>query len=103
MGGPVGYGLQRLLVDEKSRPKTILKPGEWKSLISEHVKVLPGTPDEAAIIRWIFEEFARVKSEEKIVRKLNRQNVPTENGRPWNRSQGCKAPPERNLHRQSRL
>ncbi|WP_275189087.1 recombinase family protein [Bradyrhizobium sp. CSA112] len=86
MGGPVGYGLQRLLVDEKSRPKTILKPGEWKSLISEHVKVLPGTPDETAIVRWIFEEFARVKSEEKIVRKLNRRNVPTENGRPWNRT-----------------
>ena len=37
-------------------------------------------------MRWIFEEFARVKSEEKIVFELNRRNVPTENGRPWNRS-----------------
>lgn len=86
MGGPVSYGLQRLLVDEKSRSKTILKPGEWKSLISEHVKVIPGAADEIATVRWIFEEFARVKCEEKIALELNQRNVPTANGRPWNRS-----------------
>src|SRR6266481_10178855 len=53
MGAPVGYGLQRLLVDEKSRPKAILKPGEWKSLTSDHVRVQTGTADQIAIVRWI--------------------------------------------------
>ena len=86
MGAPVGYGLQRLLVDEKSRPKAILKPGEWKSLTSDHVRVQTGTADQIAIVRWIFEEFLRVKSEEKIVRELNRRNVPTNTDRPWNRA-----------------
>jgi DNA invertase Pin-like site-specific DNA recombinase len=42
MGAPVGYGLQRLLVDEKSRPKAILKPGEWKSLTSGMSELEPG-------------------------------------------------------------
>src|SRR5262249_23832882 len=42
--------------------------------------------DQIAIVRWIFEEFARVKCEEKIALELNQRNVPTENGRPWNRS-----------------
>ena len=86
MGAPVGYGLQRLLVDEKSRPKAILKPGEWKSLTSDHVRVQTGTADQIAIVRWIFEEFLRVKSEEKIVRELNRRNVPTNTDQRWNRA-----------------
>src|SRR5262249_18411633 len=67
------------------RPKAILKPGEWKSLTSEHVRVQPGSADQIAIVRWIFEEFVRVKSEEKIARKLNQGKVPTDSGRPWNR------------------
>jgi hypothetical protein len=56
------YGLQRLLVDEKSRTKAILKPGEWKSLTIDHVRIRPGAADQGAIVRWIFEEFLRVRS-----------------------------------------
>jgi DNA invertase Pin-like site-specific DNA recombinase len=33
MGGPVGYGLQRLVVDDKSQPKGFLKAGERKFLV----------------------------------------------------------------------
>src|SRR5216683_1644440 len=61
MGGPVGYGLQRLVVDEKFQPKGILKAGERKFLITDRVKVRPGTADQIEVVRWIFEEFLRGK------------------------------------------
>src|SRR5258706_1628373 len=54
MGGGTCYGLQRLAVDEDSRPKGILADGEHKFLRTDHVRVLPGTADERAIVTWIF-------------------------------------------------
>ena len=82
MGGPVGYGLERLAVEEKSQQKGILKSGEHKHLISDHVRVRPGTADERAVIRWILKEFVRGKSQADIVRELNRRGVATKNGLP---------------------
>jgi DNA invertase Pin-like site-specific DNA recombinase len=84
MGGPVGYGLQRVAVDEKSQPKGILRDGERKFLSTDHVRVCPGTTDERAIIKWIFEEFLRGKSQSDIWRALNLRGVSKKNGRPWN-------------------
>src|SRR6266545_4884421 len=50
VGGPTGYCLQRLAVDEDSRPKGVLADGEHKFLRTDHVRVLPGTADERAIV-----------------------------------------------------
>ena len=75
MGGPVCHDLERLVVDEKSQQKGILKPGKYKNLISDHVRVRPGTADERAAIRWIFEEFVRGRSQADIIRELNRRGV----------------------------
>lgn len=86
MGGCVAYGLQRVLVDEQSQPKGILKPGERKHLSTEHVKIRPGPANEVAIVRWIFEEFLRGKTEKRIARELNARGVPTNHGRPWRRT-----------------
>ena len=83
MGGPIGYGLERVAVDEKSHPKAILRHGERKYLTSDHVKVRPGTADERAVIRWIFEEFVHGKSQAEIIRELNMRGVPAKNGVPW--------------------
>jgi DNA invertase Pin-like site-specific DNA recombinase len=86
LGGQVGYGLRRQLVNEKLQPKAVLKNGDRKYLVTDHVRLLPGTADEAAIVRWIFEQFLRQKSETALARVLNRMAVPTSTGRPWNRA-----------------
>jgi hypothetical protein len=44
MGGPTAYAMQRRLVDEQCRPKGILTVG--KSLLTDHVKLIPGAPDQ---------------------------------------------------------
>jgi DNA invertase Pin-like site-specific DNA recombinase len=86
MGGPVGYGLQRLVVDDKSQPKGFLKAGERKFLITDRVIVRPGTADQIAVIKWIFEEFLQGKSQRAIVRELNLRGELTNRGRPWSGS-----------------
>jgi DNA invertase Pin-like site-specific DNA recombinase len=84
--GEVGYGLRRQLVDEKLQQKAVLKKGDRKYLITDHVRVSPGTADEVAVVRWIFAQFLRQKSETAIARELNRKGTPTNTGRPWNRA-----------------
>ena len=83
MGGPVGYGLHRLVVDDKFQPKGFLKAGEQKFLATDRVIVRPGTANQIAIIKWIFEEFLQRKSQSTIVRELNLRGVMTNRGQPW--------------------
>lgn len=45
-GGPAGYGLRRVLVDEAGMPKTMLEHGEHKSLQTDRVILQPGPPPE---------------------------------------------------------
>ena len=89
MGGQVGYGLERFAVDENSHQKGLLRPGEYKYLRTDRVRVRPGTPDESAVVRWIFEEFVQGKSQADIVRELNRRGIPRKNGLRWNRNLMC--------------
>jgi len=86
MGGPICYGLQRLVVDEKCQPKGILKAGERKFLITDRVKVRPGNTDQAEVVSWIFEQFLGGKSQATIRRELNRRGVATNSDRPWSRN-----------------
>ena len=89
MGGQVGYGLERFAIGENSIQKAILGPGEYKYLRTDRVRVRPGTPDESAVVRWIFEEFVQGKSQADIVRELNRRGIPRKNGLRWNRNLMC--------------
>jgi DNA invertase Pin-like site-specific DNA recombinase len=86
MGGMVAYGLQRVLVDEKSQPKGVLAAGEYKWLTTEHVRLRPGPAEEVAVVKWIFQEFLRGTTERRIARELNARGVPTNHGRRWNRA-----------------
>ena len=65
--------------------KGVLENGDRKYLLTDHIRLRPGTGDEVAIVRWIFQEFLQRKSETAIVRKLNREAIPTSTGQPWNR------------------
>ena len=83
MGGPLSYGLQRIAVDKDSQPRGLLAKGERKYLITDHVRVLPGTADERAIVKWIFQEYLQGKLQSDICRQLNLRGVLTKSGRPW--------------------
>ena len=58
-GGSAGYGLRRQLVDQKGVVKGLLARGEWKSIQTDRVVLIPGPPDEVDIIRWIFTSFVK--------------------------------------------
>lgn len=83
MGGPICYGLERVVVDERAKPKGTLSAGERKFLITDRVKIRPGAPEEVEVVKWIFAEFLGGKSQSAIKRELNRRDVPTNSGRPW--------------------
>ena len=86
MGGSAAYGLQRLVVDEKCRPKGVLKAGERKFLITDRVRLGPGTPDQTEVVKWIFEEYLRHKSQATVARELNQRGVLTNRGGPWRKN-----------------
>ena len=85
-GGPLGYGLCRELIDENRVSKGYLKRGQQKNLKTDHVVLRVGLPKEIEVIQRIFREYVETrKSEEEIVRRLNREGVPNHRGRPWTR------------------
>jgi DNA invertase Pin-like site-specific DNA recombinase len=85
LGGRPGYALQRELVDERLQSKGVLKNGDRKYLATDHIRLRPGTGDEVAVVKWVFQEFLQLKSETAIARQLNRKAIPTSTGKRWNR------------------
>lgn len=84
VGAPIGYGLRRLMVDESEHPKGLLEKGQFKALQSDRVRLRPGSPEEAEIIRCIFDQFVNGrKSYSDIRRQLNDAGIANHNGRPW--------------------
>jgi DNA invertase Pin-like site-specific DNA recombinase len=85
-GGAAGFGLRRQLVDQEGHRKQLLTLGEQKSLITDRVILVPGPPEEQAIVRWMFQVFVHDGwLESEIAADLNRRNLPTDLGRPWTR------------------
>jgi DNA invertase Pin-like site-specific DNA recombinase len=83
LGGFAGYGLRRLLVDQNGNPKCFLAYGECKSLASDRVLLVPGSPDEIATVRSIFSMFAQEKMHERrIADILNERGIMNGFGRP---------------------
>jgi hypothetical protein len=70
------------LGNENRRSKGRLR-GERKSLRTDRVRVRPGTDEEIAIVRWIFQQCLRQQSDSKIAREMNQRAVPSGTGRPW--------------------
>jgi DNA invertase Pin-like site-specific DNA recombinase len=85
-GGPAGYGLRRLLIDQAGKPKTELQPGEQKSLQTDRVVLVPGSPEERAVVRRIYHLFVHEgRTEGEIAAELTRSGLVAELGRPWTR------------------
>ncbi len=86
-GGPAGIGLRRLLVDERGDPKGELRRGEHKSLQTDRVILVPGPPEEQALVRRIYKLFLSTgMTEGAIAQELNREGFFTDRDRSWTRS-----------------
>ncbi|MDO4705206.1 MAG: recombinase family protein [Comamonadaceae bacterium] len=86
-GGPAGFGLRRVLVDQSGAIKGQLSRGERKSLQTDRVILQPGPDEEVAIVnqmyRWFVEDGL---FESEIAARLNAQGIQTDLGREWTRA-----------------
>jgi len=83
-GGPAGFGLRRMVISEQGHHKGELQRGEHKSLQTDRVVLIPGPPDEVAVVRRIYGWFAdQGLNERAIADALNREGVKTDLGRVW--------------------
>lgn len=85
-GGPAGFGLRRVLIDEQGNVKGELSRGERKSLQTDRVILVPGPPEERQVVERIFRLFVELdRTERQIAELLNRDGVQTDLGRSWTR------------------
>jgi DNA invertase Pin-like site-specific DNA recombinase len=85
-GGPAGFGLRRVLVDEQRQPKAELARGEHKSLQTDRVVLAPGPSDEVETVRRMYRMFTlNGRSEREIAAALNGEGCLTDLARPWTR------------------
>ena len=86
-GGPAGFGLRRVLVDQAGNVKSELSRGEHKSLQTDRVILTPGPDREIRIVRDIYRWFTdEGQHEVEIAKRLNDQGVLTDLGRSWTRA-----------------
>jgi DNA invertase Pin-like site-specific DNA recombinase len=86
-GGPAGFGLRRVLLDQSGQVKAELKRGEHKSLQTDRVILVPGPDAEVQTVRWIYSRFLKHgRSESEIAAELNERRILTDLGRAWTRS-----------------
>ncbi|WP_447776690.1 recombinase family protein [Variovorax boronicumulans] len=86
-GGPPGFGLRRLLLDQQGQPKTQLARGEHKSLQTDRVILIPGPEKEVLGVRQIYRWFVSDGlSESLIARRLNASGILNDQAREWSRA-----------------
>lgn len=85
-GGPAGFGLRRQLIDQSGVIKSLLAPGEHKSIQTDRVVLVPGPAEETDAVRWIYEAFVHEGlSETAITETLNTRGLLTDRGRVWSK------------------
>lgn len=85
-GGPPGFGLRRMLIDQAGNRKAILTRGEHKSLQTDRVVLTLGPGAEVEVVRSIYRAFVHDGcTEAQIAESLNRDGVRTDLGRAWTR------------------
>src|SRR5712692_3192207 len=86
-GGPAGYGLRRVLVDQHGSIKAELAKGEHKSLQTDRVILVPGPENEIQMVNQIYRWFIdEGRTESEIAGRLNGMNVRTDLERAWTRA-----------------
>jgi hypothetical protein len=86
-GGPAGFGLRRVLIDQSGSVKSALSRGEHKSLQTDRVILQPGPDAEVAIVDQIYRWFVDDnQTESEIANRLNSRGLHTDLGRNWTRA-----------------
>ena len=62
------------------KPKQVMGPGEYKSLTTDRVILIPGPRNEIAIVRTIFSLAAVGNGASAIARELNNRGMTTRSG-----------------------
>ena len=84
MSGSAGYGLRRLILDEKGYPGITLDAGERKAVQGHRIMLALGPAEEVAVVRRIYHLFvARKRTMVEIAKTLNGEGIANEFGRPW--------------------
>nr|WP_200918182.1 recombinase family protein [Jeongeupia sp. HS-3] len=85
-GGAPGFGLRRQLVDEKNNIKGVLSRGERKSIQTDRVILVPGPPEEIAVVHRIYRLFLEEGLPERVIASiLNREGILSDASVPWSR------------------
>ncbi|MFC3052301.1 recombinase family protein [Kordiimonas pumila] len=83
-GGPAGFGLRRVLVDQSGKEKGELAPGEHKSLQTDRVILVPGPSEEVEVVNKMFQWLlTRGVSITEIANRLNERGIKTNQGKNW--------------------
>lgn len=86
-GGRPGYGLRRMLVDDKRNPKGILEYKQYKAIQTDRVILVPGPPEEVENVCWIYNMFVdEGKTESEIAKILNDRGILSDVNQQWNRA-----------------
>lgn len=86
-GGPAGYGLRRVLIDQSGSVKSELVRGEQKSLQTDRVILQPGPDAEIAVVNQIYRWFVDDNVlESEIADRLNGKGILTDLGHTWTRA-----------------
>jgi DNA invertase Pin-like site-specific DNA recombinase len=84
-GGPAGYGLRRMRVEQDGKKHELMR-GQHKAIQTDRVILVPGPPEETAIVRDIYRWFVgEGRSEAEIAVALNDEGVLTDRGVAWTR------------------
>lgn len=84
VGGPAGFGLRRQIVRANGRRGAVLQYGEAKAVHSDRLILVPGPPDEVALVNRIYRMFVNTGlTRTEICRVLNAEHRLSECGRPW--------------------
>jgi DNA invertase Pin-like site-specific DNA recombinase len=86
-GGPAGFGLRRVLIDQSGSIKSELSRGEHKSLQTDRVILQPGPDAEVEVVNGVYRWFVDDNlTESEIAQRLNTQGIQTDLGRDWTRA-----------------
>ncbi|EMB13657.1 recombinase family protein [Rhodopirellula europaea] len=85
-GGPAGFGLRRMLIDQSGEAKAQLARGECKSLQTDRVILVKGPEQEIETVNRVYQMFVvEGQRERQIADQLNSEGIATDLGRSWNR------------------
>lgn len=85
-GGPAGFGLRRMLVDQTGTAKGALARGEHKSIQTDRVILVPGSAEEIETVQWMYRAFVEEGRQEwEIADLLNHRGFATDDSKLWTR------------------